>query len=685
MRRPNQRRSLAVLSLFVILAMLVAACGPRPALPDAAPQEDAAETTMDSDATDSSDSTATDAESSTESVAESSGERNTQTEFDGTYNEAPMWQEMVAAGELPPVEERLPAEPLMVEPLDSIGLYGGTWRRAFTGVKDFHAWGRINYDPVLRWAPEFSDPIQPGLAKEWSWSDDGTELTLVFREGLKWSDGEPWTVDDIIFWWEYIELDTNITASPHIEWTVDGEPMTLEKVDDYTIKFIFPGPSGIVESMGLAFHGHQWPLAFERFGVFAPEHYLSQFHPALNDEIEDYAQFEEMAFDYNVERPVIWAWKPVQWDPGGTELILERNPYYWKTDTAGNQLPYIDRVHMALVEDGEAIAVKVAAGEIDMQSRGLGLGKLPVLKENEEAGNYTVSLWSSDGASSVALQPNQSYDDPQYRELMQNRDFRYALSLAIDRDLINDIVYLGQATTTNQSVGPATSWYVEDMAMFEADYDPEGAQALLESAGLVKGDDGIYTFGDGSELNLIIESSSTDGEGLDALELITEQLNDIGLQTTLKTMSRDLYWPRAIGNQVMINVWGTGSIFPLMNPDNLLAFNEKSFWGPQFGIWYQTGGESGEEPPEHIKEGQAIFDEILRTVDGEAQAELGKELVRNATENMWVINVAGRAPVIVAVKNNMKNVWADSDYTSSWIAMSPGNQNPATYYFDDAE
>lgn len=681
MRRTNQPRLLVFVSLFIVLSLLIAACGPRPELPDAASDQ----ATTDENVAESSDEAADSQETSTESVATASGERNTNTEFDGTYNEAPMLKEMVAAGDIPPLEERLPSEPLIVEPYESIGLYGGTWRRAFTGVKDFHAWGRVNYDPVLRWAPEFSDPIQPGLAKEWSWNDEGTELTLVFREGLKWSDGEPWTVDDIIFWWEHIELDTQITASPHIEWTVDGEPMTLEKVDDLTIKFIFPGPSGIVESMGLAFHGHQWPLAFERFGVFAPEHYLAQFHPALNDDIDDYALFEEMAFDYNIERPVIWAWKPVQWDPGGTELVLERNPYYWKVDPAGNQLPYIDRVHMALVEDGEAVAVKAASGELDMQSRHLGLGKLPVLKENEEAGNYTVSLWSSDGASSVALQPNQSYDDPKYRELMQNRDFRYALSHAIDRDLINDIVYLGQATTTNQAVGPATSWYVDELAMFKAEYDPEETHALLESAGLVRGDDGIYTFGDGSELNLVIESSSTSGEGLDALELITEQLNDVGLQSTLKTMSRDLYWPRAIGNQVMINVWGTGSIFPLMNPDNLLAFNEKSFWGPQFGIWYQTGGASGEEPPDHIKEGQEIFAEILRTVDSEAQAELGKELVRNATENMWTINVAGRAPVIVLVKNNFKNVWADTDYTASWIAMTPGNQNPATYYFDDAE
>lgn len=667
----QSRKRIIPIVLLMLLSIFLVACGSRPELPVAEPQEDTAGETEQASASDSSDDSAA-----------NDDERNTKTEWDGSYNEAPMWKDMVASGALPPLEERLPSEPLIVEPYESIGLYGGTWRRAFKGVKDFHAWARVNYDPVLRWAPEFSDPVQPGLAEEWSWNDEGTELTLVFREGMKWSDGAPWTVDDIIFWWEHIELDTNITPAPHIEWTVDGEPMTLEKVDDYTIKFIFPGPSGIVETMGLAFHGHQWPLGFERFGVFAPKHYLEQFHPALNNDIEDYALFEEMAFDYNVERPVIWAWKPVKWEPGGTEMILERNPYYWKVDPAGNQLPYIDRVHMALVEDNEAVAVLAASGELDMQARSIGLDKLPVLKQNEESGNYTISLWSSDNASSLALQPNQSYDDPQYRELMQNRDFRYALSRAIDRDLINDIAFLGQATTTNLSVGPATAWYVEDMAMFQAEYDPAAAQALLEGIGLQMGDDGFYDFGDGTDLVLVIESSNTAGAGLDALELITEQLNEVGLKTTLKTLSRDLYWPRAIGNEVMINVWGTGSIFPLLNPDNLLAFNEKSFWGPQFGIWYQTGGVSGEEPPEHLKVGQEIYNEILRTVDAEAQAELGKELVRNATENMWVINVAGRAPVPLLVKNNFKNVWTGQDYTSSWISMTPGNQNPATYYFD---
>jgi peptide/nickel transport system substrate-binding protein len=161
------------------------------------------------------------------------------------------------------------------------------------------------------------------------------------------------------------------------------------------------------------------------------------------------------------------------------------------------------------------------------------------------------------------------------------------------------------------------------------------------------------------------------------------QWNEVGLNTTLKSMNRDLYWPRAIGNEVMINVWGTGSIFPLMNPDNLLAFNEKSFWGPQYGIWYQTGGASGEEPPEIMKKGQEIFNQIMATTDFDEQNKLGQELVRDATENMWIINVAGRMPAPVIIKNNFKNVWVGMDYPSSWIVMTPGNQNPATYYFEE--
>ena len=203
-------------------------------------------------------------------------------ELPSQYSEAPQLKAMVDKGELPVVEERLPENPLVVLPIKSVGEYGGTWYRGWLGIKDFHCYGRLVYDPVLRWPRDPADPVQPGLAEKWEWSDGGKTLTLYFRKGLKWSDGVPFTVDDIIFWWEDIENDTNITTAPHAEWVVNGEPMTLEKVDDITIKLKFAGPNGLAETTGLAFHGNQWPLGFERFGFFAPRHYLEQYHPKYN-------------------------------------------------------------------------------------------------------------------------------------------------------------------------------------------------------------------------------------------------------------------------------------------------------------------------------------------------------------------------------------------------------------------
>src|SRR5688500_4447006 len=158
---------------------------------------------------------------------------------DMTYQESPELAALVEAGSLPPVEERLPANPGVVDPIDSIGVYGGVWHFAWRGVSDYHAYGRLNYNTVLMWPRDPQDPVQPGLADEWSWNEDGTALTLHFREGLKWSDGVPFTVDDVIFWWEAIETDTNITPSIHGEWQPGGEPMTLEKVDDNTITLNF--------------------------------------------------------------------------------------------------------------------------------------------------------------------------------------------------------------------------------------------------------------------------------------------------------------------------------------------------------------------------------------------------------------------------------------------------------------
>ena len=601
-----------------------------------------------------------------------------------TYSEAPMLADMVAAGDLPPVEERLPAEPLVVPPVESIGQYGGTWHRAFLGVKDFHALGRLIYESVLRWPRNPADPIQPGLAKKWEWSDDGTELTLYFREGLKWSDGVPFTVDDVIFWWEDIENDPEITAAVHSEWIVNGEPMELEKIDDNTIKLKFAAPNGLAESVGLAFHGCQWPLGFERFGFFAPRHYLEQYHPKYNSDA-DYALFEEKVFNFNTELPVMYAWKVSEWDAGATEMVAERNPYYWKVDPEGQQLPYIDRIHYTLVEDNEAVNLMGVAGDLDMQHRRIDFGKYTVYQENAEAGGYHTLLWSTAQASAVTLFPNQSYSDPQYRELMQNLKFRQALSLAINRDLINDVAFLGQGIPRTTTVVRDSSLYQEEIETYFAEYDPEAAKALLDEIGLLKGSDGFYTFADGSPVELIIESTdAVSGASMDSLELVTEDWNAIGLKTVLETMSRDIYWPRATSNEVMIATWETDrGLVPMVDPIYQFPFDERSWMGPSFGTWYKSGGELGEAPPADsaLKETMDLYDEYRASVDPDVQLRLAKEIVKKSTEGLFSIGTVGMAPGLVVVKNNFHNVMEKD--SSDWIVFTPGTQDPPQYWIEE--
>lgn len=665
-------RHLASLLALMLVLLFVAACGARPELPDVTPEAPTVE-----------EGAAAEAEA-TEPAAEEAESTEAEAPADGGL-EAPMLAEMVAAGELPPLEERLPAEPLVVEPIESIGQYGGTWRRAFRGIADFHAFGRINYEPMLRWPRNPSDPVQPGLAKEWTFNEDGTELTIVLREGLKWSDGEPFTTADITFWWEDIELNPDITPAVHAEWVVNGEPMTVEVIDDLTIKLVFAGPNGMAETVGLAFHGNQWPLAFERFGFFAPRHYLEQFHPKYNSEYTDYAVFEEKANDFNVERPVMTPWKITEFEAGGTEMLAVRNPFYWKVDPDGKQLPYIDRVHFALVADNEAINLMALAGDIDMQARGMDFSKITVFQENAEAGDYRVGMWSNAQASAQTFFVNQSYSDPQYRELFQTLDFRIALSHAIDRDLINEIAYLGQATPRTITAVDKSPYFQEDIVNIYGEFDPEKSKELLDGIGLVAGADGLYTFADGTPIDLIIETQDT-GTALDVIELVAENWNSIGLKTSIKAMTRDIYWPRAIGNEVMIATWGTDrGLVPMVDPVYQFPFDERSWMAPAFGVWYKTGGEQGEEPTELFKEIMGLYDQYRTTVDGAAQVEIGKQIVRMSTENLFAIQTVGQSPALVIAKNNFHNVIMDQSFVADWITMAPGTQDPSHYYFSDEE
>ncbi len=666
------RKMPAILAVVVILSMILAACQPAATT---VPTEPPTTTEKATEAP-------TQAAAPTTASESTMAPEPTQASETGSmmnYQEAPMLASEVKSGGLPAVDQRVSDEPLVVEPIDEIGQYGGTWQRAWIGPADFHAYGRLNYDPVLRWPRNPQDPVIPGLAKSWEFSSDGTELTLYFRKGLKWSDGEPWTVDDIIFWWEDIELNTELTNAPHAEWVVNGKPMTLEKIDDSTIKLKFDGPNGLVLRM-LAFHGNQWPLNFERFGFFAPAHYLKQFHPKYNPDMKDYVKFNEMADDLTPGRPAMTAWTVTRYSSGDSKLIATRNPYYWKVDPDGKQLPYIDEIEMNLVENTEAVAAKTLACEIDMQTRRMDLKKFPLFKEKESDCKYHVYLWPNASGSNLVFWPNQSYTaDPVLRDIFQNKDFRIGLSYAIDRNQINSIAYLDQGVPRTEPVVRNSPYFQEDIENLYGEYDVAKANELLDKAGLTKGADGVRMRPDGKPLEVTIETERT-GVDLDSVQLVAEMWTAVGVKTAVKTMTRDLFWPRATGNEVQIAVWGTDrGLEPFVDPIYIFPFDERSWMGPLFGVYYKTQGKDGEQPTGKLLEAQQLYDQWKTTIDDAKQLEIGKQLVRMATEEAWTISTVGMVPAPVIIKDNFKNV--PVQYTQDWIYMSPGNLDPSQFFF----
>ena len=657
----NRNKWMALLSVAVVLSFVLSACG-QAATPVAAPQQPAAPAATQPPA----------APAATKAP----------TAVPSKYTQSPMLDDSVKSGKLPPVDQRVSDQPLVMKPIAEVGQYGGTWRIAWKGPSDFHAYQRLNYEPILRWPRNPKDPIQPGLAYKWEFSPDGKSLTLYFRKGLKWSDGQPWTVDDIIFWWEDIEQNKDLTAAPHAEWVVNGKPMTLKKIDDYTIQYNFDGPNGLVLNM-LAFHGNQWPLNFERFGAFAPAHYLKQFHPKYNTALKDYKLFNEKADDLNPERPAMTPWPVSQYKAGDAKLIANRNPYYWKVDEKGQQLPYIDQLEVTLVQNNDGVSALMLGCNLDNQFRSIDLKNYPLLKEKEKACDFTVTKWPNAQGSIIVLWPNQSYaDDPVLRDIFQNKDFRIALSYAIDRKKINSISYLDQGVIRSEMVVPDSPYYVPEVENLYTDYDPAKAAAALDKAGLKMGPDGKTRLRpDGKPLEITIETDRNAGADLDTLQLVTENWNAVGIKAVLKPENRDLFWANATGNKVQISVWSTDrGLSPFVDPIYIFPFDNRSWMAPAFGVYYNTGGKDGIKPTGKLAEAQALYDQFKVTIDPAKQLELGKQMVKMATEEVWTIQTVGMLPSVEVVKNSMKTNVPEK-YTADWIYMSPGNLDPSHWFF----
>jgi peptide/nickel transport system substrate-binding protein len=631
-----------------------------------------------------------------------------QAQWPKTFNEAPELAELVAKGELPPVEERLPKDLMVIQPVDEIGKYGGVWRRGFTGPGDNENGNRIQASdrPIL--VDHTGSVPRPSLAKAWETSEDGKTFTLYLREGLKWSDGAPFTADDFVFWYEDIYGNKDIVPTPMPDMTPEGKPGRIVKVDDYTVNFEFDVPYYLFEELMMGdtlIGGGQAVRQSEKRndGGYAPAHYLKQFLPkyAGGEEAAN-AAAREAGYDnwvaylhfmkdwtLNPELPVLGPFRTVQ-PINNPTWVMERNPYYWAVDTEGNQLPYLDGVVMTLAENLEVLNLRAIAGEYDLQERHVDLGKLPVILENQEKGDYTVHLDLAFNGADAIYQLNQSYDgDPEIAKWLKNADFRRALSLAIDRDQLNETFWLGVATPGSPAPG-------EDLAYFPGDgwrekwstYDPEQANALLDQIGLDQKDaDGFRVRTDnGERLRLEVVAVQAFLPWPRISEMVADQWRAVGIQADVKDTERSLAMTRTEANEHQIMVWNNGGTeFLYLFPRHAIPVDPtQAFMGPEYAKWYASNGEQGVEPddPNMLK----IFD-LFRGAAGqksEERIETAKEIWKILIDQQYGIGTVGQSPALMGVRlvsNQLGNI-PDRNCIAQHC-RTPGGAHPETWYYKE--
>ena len=603
------------------------------------------------------------------------------------FNEAPVLAPRVASGELPPVDQRLPASPVVVTPVDRPGTYGGVWRRAYTGLSDLVGLRRILYDPLVRWSPDLK--IVPNLAEKWEVDEKGRAFTFHLVKGVRWSDGAPFTADDIMFYFDDILFNKELTPSMPKWIAPAGSQPKVTKIDDYTFRIEFDQPYSIfLEQLACP---HAMAL------VTNPKHYLKKFHKkyAKPEDLEalmdgkktttwvnifkDHSDLQHGLF-VDKDLPTILAWT-IKVPAPAKRFVLERNPYYWKVDTAGNQLPYIDAIVNDLQAEAQTILLKAIAGEIDMQGRSLGgMQNSVLLRASEAQGKYRLVPKTGTASVGVLLAPNLNHKDPVMRTIISDPRFRIALSHALNRNEINKIVYRGKGDQRQAAPLKESIYYSPSYEKAYLEYEPAKAASLLDEMGLKIGPNGKRMRPDGKPLQLSLDVMITIQTWVDTAEIVASNLKSLSIDTEVKSEAMELFRQRTQSAEHDIALWpGDGGIECLLEPRWYFPYSGESLNAPLYGQWFQSGGKKGEEPPQVIKEMMDTYNQILHTTSEEKKKELFQKIMAANEKNLWVIGLVHDPPDYYVVAKNMYNI-PPTDF-QSWIYPNPGPIHPEQFFY----
>jgi ABC-type dipeptide/oligopeptide/nickel transport system permease component/ABC-type transport system substrate-binding protein len=609
--------------------------------------------------------------------------------------ESPLLRELVQEGSLDPVHERTGPEPVVMGAADGIGNYGGTWYRVASSEGDVGVitW-RLSGGSLLRWSP-LGYPLRPHLARSWDANEDRTEFTVTLRRGLRWSDGHPFTADDILYWWEreikYFGIQPGAMR-------IKGELGEIEKVDDHTVRFRFPHPHAI------------FPEIMAGSVFWAPRHYLEPFHPEVGDpELRarmrntqgvqtERAAYMRLNGYRNPERPQMWPWvmKSHQTTP---PFEFVRNPYYYVVDTEGNQLPYLDRILFDVRSEG-MISLTAASGDISMQLRHIRYDDYTLYMEESVRNHFQVYHWFQGTRSSFTVFPNLNRriepDQPDTRwkhEYLNKLDFRIALSLALDREEIIRAVFNNQSEPAQIDPGPESPFHHPPLFHAFTEHDPERANALLDGIGLDRRDgEGYRRFPDGTRMTFYLHV--TDYTGTGPSQFLIDHWARVGVRVILREQGRSLWERLQSGLRHDLTVWsGESEFYPLLEPRNFVSTAHHSFHAPGYAAWYRLGGLQGNpeaaerplaiEPPmgSPIRRNMELLDAARAAPTLEEQVEIFREALQNAAENLWTISIGTPPPQLVIVRNGFRNVPRNAITGASY--QTPANAGIETYFYDN--
>ncbi len=581
--------------------------------------------------------------------------------------ETPYFADAVSSGKLPPVAQRLPKEPALAE-LERLGRPGGDLRMLMSSAKDSRMMVVYGYARLVAYTPALAIVPDMLLAVD---VDEGRMFTLHLRPGHKWSDGKPFTAEDFRYWFEDVANNPDLSAAGlPPQMLVDGEPPKFEVVDETTVRYTWAKPNPLFLP---ALAGPD-PLF-----IYCPAHYLKKFHIKYADKEELAAlvkkagvrnwaalhtKLDSMYKNDNPKLPTLEPWV-LKTKPPADRLVFERNPYYYRVDGAGHQLPYIDRVVYSIA-DSKIIPAKTGAGESDLQARYLRFDDYTFLKAGEADGGYKVKLWRTGPGSQLALYPNLNVTDPVWRGLIRDVRFRRALSLAIDRHEINQALYFGLAIEGQNTVLPQSPLFRSEYRAWST-YDIDQANKLLDEAGLAKRDgDGMRLLPDGRPAAIIVEDSGESTEKSDVLELIRDSWRRVGIQLYSKPSQLTLFRRRVFSGEALMSLdkgIENGLATASMSPGEFAPTSQEQLEWPKWGDYFETKGKSGEPPdlPAAVKLKQ-LNDEWLAATDEADQAKIWHEMLDIWSDQVFSIGLIAGVLQPVVINDRLRNVPYDGIY-----------------------